>query len=43
MQKLLTQQKRDKFKRQLDEQILSKNSVGQAEKEEDRKYYEFIL
>lgn len=33
MEKLLSQQKKDNFKRQLDEQIHSKRSVGRAEKE----------
>lgn len=43
MEKLLSQQKKDNFKKLLDQQISSKNCAGQAEKEEDRKYYQFII
>lgn len=42
VEKMVSQQKKDKFKSQLDQQIVSKNTVGQAEKEEDRRYYEYI-
>ena len=38
----MLQQKKDNFKRQLDKQINSKNSIGQASKDEDKKYYEII-
>ena len=42
MEKMLSQEKKDKFRSQLDQQLVSKNNVGQAEKEEDRRYYEYI-
>lgn len=39
---MLSEQKKQEFKRQLDAQISSKNSQGQAEKEADRRYYEMV-
>jgi hypothetical protein len=43
LEKILSQEKKDSFKKQLDQQIISKNSVGQAEREEDRRYYDYIV
>lgn len=38
----MSQEKKDSLKRQLDEQINSKNSAGQAVKEEARHYSEYV-
>lgn len=43
LEKMVSQEKKDNFKKQLDQQIVSKNNVGQAEKESDRRYYEYIV
>lgn len=37
-----SQEKKEHLKRQLDEQIHSKNSAGQAVKAEDRHYSEYV-
>lgn len=42
IEKIMTQERKDNLKRQLDEQIYSKNSAGQAVKEENRHYYEYV-
>ena len=36
---MMSQEKRDKFKNQLDMQLMQKNSMKKDEKEEDKKYY----
>jgi hypothetical protein len=39
LEKILSQEKKDNLKRQLDQQLSRKHSTGEAEREEDRKYY----
>lgn len=43
MEKMMIQQKRDSFKKQLDSQLEQKYKQGAAQKDEDRKYYEYIV
>ncbi len=43
MQKFAAQQKKDTFREQLDKQIVSKNNVGIAEREEDKRYYQYVV
>lgn len=39
MEKMLSQEKKDRFKNQLDLQLQQKHNLRRDEKEEDRKYY----
>jgi hypothetical protein len=43
MEKLMSQEKKDRFKQQLDHQLMQKSVLRKDEKEEDRRYYEYIV